>query len=118
MNRAGNFTLQDIFYLNITLWFLDSFLFGGFGLFWFFFPLEAFLCIIPTVYSPNSYPPCGVCAVGDRFYLTSSDLLCCVSSGTCEVACYEILEKMSLCHLLDLHVLVKQNVIFSSPTLF
>lgn len=97
----------------------DSFLLGGFN--WFivcFFPPEAFRCIIPTVYSPNSYSPCGVCVVGDRFCLTYSDFLCCVSSGTCEVKCYEILEKMSLCLLLDLHFLVKQNVIFSSPMLF
>lgn len=98
----------------------DSFLFGGFDLvcFLFFFFPEAFLCIIPTVYSLNSYPPCGVCVAGDRFYLTSSDLLCCVSSGTCEVTCYEILEKILPCHLLDMHLLFKQNVIFSSPTLF
>ena len=110
----GILNTRTPFYLNHPLGF-DRFVFGV------FFPLKPsyvlpleFILLIAVVHV--AFVQLGP----DSASLMQFEIffLCCVNSGTCELTCYSVLGKIALCHLLDLHLLVKQNVIFSPSMLF
>lgn len=91
----------------------------GFG---FFLPLKpSYVLSLQFILLIAILPVAFVLLGPDSASLTpfEESFLCCVSSGTCGVTCYTILGEISLCHYLELHLLVKKmqyshNLCFSS----
>ena len=113
----GILNTRTPFYLNHPLVF-DSFL-GFFVWSCFFSPLKPSCVLSLQFILLLALLPVAFVLLGpDSASLTPFEEAFYVSSGTCGVTRYTILGKISLCHLPDLHLLVKQNAIFSLPMLF